>query len=721
MPGDEMSAANSEGDKKVTMSHPDFDNSSTPAHFSELSPCHFGISSQSFIPTLLTSKDNPAKIKARRRRSTIGVRGSPETNTLIRFMAQQRMKTPPTPATLTLRQKIASFQNLMDLEEKEVYELTPKQERTRDDNGKENHPPSETPPSPVHLKEKELLPTQSSVPPPHEDPVFPLLTPCRPSVSGIRSSGDEDSSGTSPVRKKEKKVHFGGLLSPELFDKNLPPSTPLQKGGTPFRAPTPARGLTLQSVLKKSGRSETPRTCGRPDLSSLIELSASPSLMLPHRSRVTFEDEGERTDVEEEEEIVLPSTKEIFAVMSSDAECLDFQPSSVNSASGEEVSFQTESGSDVITSSGTRDAAAPVTSGRKRARKNDSVRRSTRSSARAACGKMKIVLPSTKEIFAVMSSDAECLDFQPSSVNSASGEEVSFQTESDSDVITSCGTRDAAAPVTSGRKRAKKNDSVRRSTRSSARAACGKMKKSSAGSCRWSRGVDRSLYGSREYASKNPTLSPITERHSSGAEAAASSETDLTAQIARSVEDPTPPVVVQTSDNCVQPPDSAKKRRARAADSDLLGVEQSEDQSSSQQSSAKQTLVNSDLTSDPEPAEESEPLHSPPLAGNEVEQEPERDMRGNNNSSNSDSAPSQVDFYFEDVFKHVASRRQRSVRRSLRNQSNVVSDNSDVGLAWLPWTPSQSSRSLRRKSSRRLVGASLTNQTSASEETQETV
>lgn len=180
-------------------------------------------------------------------------------------------------------------------------------------------------------------------------------------------------------------------------------------------------------------------------------------------------------------------------------------------------------------------------------------------------------------------------------------------------------------------------------------------------------------------------------------------------------------MVVQTSDNGVQPPDSAKKRRARAANSDLLGVEQSEDQSSSQQSSAKQTLVNSDLTSDPEPAEESEPLHSPPLAGNEVEQEPERDMRGNNNSSNSDLAPSQVDFYFEDVFKHVASRRQRSVRRSLRNQSNVVSDNSDVGLAWLPWTPSQSSRSLRRKSSRRLVGASLTNQTSASEETQETV
>ncbi|XP_024908676.1 cell division cycle-associated protein 2-like [Cynoglossus semilaevis] len=674
MPGDEMSAAASEGDEKATTSHPDFNNPSAPAHFSELSPCHFGISSQSFIPTLSTN--NPAKLKARRRRSTIGVQGSPETNTLIRFMAQQRMKTPPTPATSTLRQKMATFQNLMDLEKKEVYELTPKQNRTRDDSGKENHPPSETPPvlfsrnvksgraSPGHasqksgqkrakivqcppllvtlrpasssgilsffiFQQKEVLPPQSSVPRPDEDPVFLLLTPRRPSMSGIRLSGDEDSSGTSPVRKK-KKVHFGGLLSPELFDKNLPPSTPLQKGGTPLRASTPARGLTLQSVLKKSGRSETPRTCGRPDLSSLTELGASPSLTLPHRSRVTFEDEGEKTDVEEE-----------------------------------------------------------------------------------------IVLPSMKEIFTAMSSDTECLDFQPSSVNSASGEEASSQTESDSDIITSSGTRDAAAPVTSGRKRARKNDFVRRSTRSSARAACGKMKKSSAGSCRWSRGVDRSLYGSHEYASKNPTLSPITERRSAGAEAAASSETDLTAQMARSVEDPTSPMVVQTSDDCILSPSSATKRRARAADSDLLSEELSEDQSSSQHSSAKQTLVNSDLTSDPEPAEESEPLHSPPLAGNEAEQEPERDLR--DNSSSSDSAPSQVDFYFEDVFKHVASRRQRSVRRSLRNQSNVVSDNSDASLAWLPWTPSQYSRSFKRKSSRRVAGAGLTNQTSASEETQETV
>lgn len=41
----------------------------------------------------------------------------------------------------------------------------------------------------------------------------------------------------------------------------------------------------------------------------------------------------------------------------------------------------------------------------------------------------------------------------------------------------------------------------------------------------------------------------------------------------------------------------------------------------------------------------------------------------------------QDNFNFEDVFKRVPSRRQRSVRRSLRNQSTT---NDDTGLAWIP-------------------------------------
>ncbi|CAG09716.1 unnamed protein product, partial [Tetraodon nigroviridis] len=33
--------------------------------------------------------------------------------------------------------------------------------------------------------------------------------------------------------QKKKSVRFGTPLSPEVFDKTLPASTPLRKGGTP--------------------------------------------------------------------------------------------------------------------------------------------------------------------------------------------------------------------------------------------------------------------------------------------------------------------------------------------------------------------------------------------------------------------------------------------------------------------------------------------------------
>lgn len=63
-----------------------------------------------------------------------------------------------------------------------------------------------------------------------------------------------------------------------------------------------------------------------------------------------------------------------------------------------------------------------------------------------------------------------------------------------------------------------------------------------------------------------------------------------------------------------------------------------------------------------------------------------------------DVPPWQADFNFEDVFKPVATRGQRSVRRSLRNQSC----NSE-GLAWVPWTSPEESR--RRSRGRRLSAA----------------
>lgn len=54
---------------------------------------------------------------------------------------------------------------------------------------------------------------------------------------------------------KKKSVRFGGPLSPEVFDKTMPPSTPLRKGATPAQTPTPGGGSALRSALK------TPQMC----------------------------------------------------------------------------------------------------------------------------------------------------------------------------------------------------------------------------------------------------------------------------------------------------------------------------------------------------------------------------------------------------------------------------------------------------------------------------
>ena len=53
----------------------------------------------------------------------------------------------------------------------------------------------------------------------------------------------------SPMTMR-KRVSFGGHLSPELFDKRLPPSSPLQKGATPRRSLGVAR--PKQSLLRRA-------------------------------------------------------------------------------------------------------------------------------------------------------------------------------------------------------------------------------------------------------------------------------------------------------------------------------------------------------------------------------------------------------------------------------------------------------------------------------------
>lgn len=70
-----------------------------------------------------------------------------------------------------------------------------------------------------------------------------------------------------------------------------------------------------------------------------------------------------------------------------------------------------------------------------------------------------------------------------------------------------------------------------------------------------------------------------------------------------------------------------------------------------------------------------------------------------------DLAPWQSDFNLEDVFRPVATRGQRSVRRSLRNQSGR--GQSSAGLTWLPHTSPDSIRERRRRTRSRRHSAAL--------------
>ncbi|AWP06575.1 putative cell division cycle-associated protein 2 isoform 2 [Scophthalmus maximus] len=571
----EVNSAGPQGDQREKMLPPSEEDAppvskgtSASLNFSALTPCQFGISAQSFTPAASSSsnrkdKSRLAQMKARRR-SGIGVRGSPETNSLIRFMAQERMKTPPsthrTPEHVrnspflprvasTLRQKMASFQSLMGVEESEASDPMPRQDsytgghiKTRDylsdENSKENHPPMMMPSpgkrrclgplegceveireasAPIRqfkLKEQEDIeelvtqvltrgPLPSTVidakavlisPPLHvdfepqacshtkkqqdcvvelqrpslplaDDPGTPFVLPSLPSLLEMKPTGENDSAGMSAVKKK-KRVHFGGPLSPEFFDKNLPPSTPLQKGATPAQAPTPG-GVQFRSLLKTPQRSEPRPTQAQTDLGCPITFGASPTLTMPSHFRMQFEGE----DVEEKDgKIVFPSMEEIDSAVTSDtAYVWNPQPLNLDAAFHEECLSQTVTVSETT--------------------------------------------PSTSSEVCVLDDPASLPEEKrpevgveaPTSVRSNNRrKKADPEFESTSEA--------PARSRSRKRKQPEESEPVKRSTRSAAKLASGKMKTTSTATRQWNRDVDRSLYGSRDYASKDPALSPITER-----------------------------------------------------------------------------------------------------------------------------------------------------------------------------------------------------------------
>uniref|UniRef100_A0A673GIT0 Cell division cycle-associated protein 2-like n=1 Tax=Sinocyclocheilus rhinocerous TaxID=307959 RepID=A0A673GIT0_9TELE len=292
--------------------------------FSKLTPSQFGISTDSFLPSSkIKDKSRVAQLKARRR-STIGVRGSPETNSLICFRAKQAAKTPPRTPQLfqgspflsccdSLKKKMAAFQCLMEEdEEKDGQKKNEKSESAKSilakdsKNGNENTLTTQSPPTsmtPPPSKKRCWAP-QGECEDKKTETLLPYPTFTTQQEQGLkcyesqsqRPHSDLDSDAKNELLSlpmlskpeikladenvvssecKKKRVRFGAPLSPEFFDKTLPPSTPLQKGGTP-KCPPSSTG-PKRSLLKTPQRSDP---LPQPDFSSPQSNGASPVLVI---------------------------------------------------------------------------------------------------------------------------------------------------------------------------------------------------------------------------------------------------------------------------------------------------------------------------------------------------------------------------------------------------------------------------------------------------------
>ncbi|KAM3610825.1 uncharacterized protein V6R79_009298 [Siganus canaliculatus] len=852
---------------------------SAPMNFSELTPSQFGISIQSFTPASVPNckdKSRLAQIKARRR-SNIGVRGSPETNSLIRFMAQQKMKTPPalkTPELVrrspflprvasTLRQKMASFQSLMNVEESEVCDLSSGQDssagrcmKTRDDlsdgnshdGGKENHPPLMTPTpnkrrrlDPVEACESEIrepgapvlrfsfkeqeedeedvtgrltssdpaaearavllsppfcvdfdlqdsyleenkqdaiFELQSLSQPSPDDPAAaaPALpassfgNPSLPSLLEMKPAGE----GIKSTQKSKKKsVRFGVPLSPEFFDKNLPPSTPLQKGGTPARAPTPGGSLQLRSLLKTPQRNESQTAPAQPSLGSPTGFGASPTLAIPRSRRM--QSVGEDSE-DMDGKIVFPSMDEADCAVTYDPEhSWEAQPLNLDTA------FHEESLSQIVTE------PEPSTASQ---------------------------MDVQKEPISSLEQDPQPEADPDAPVKTRKRRKKPPQ-ESES-------TSEAPARPGSRKRKPEESEPMKRSTRSAAKSASGKIKTASTAARRWNRDVDRTLYSSRVYASKDPTLSPITESLSFISETAlqipstnctaSNDDNSLSSEMTEDSQALCDPAVTNTLENpskdAIESFNSSnesstrrgrgrrrsgpstggrrlKKSRVSAAEVVLVSKdtqdqirgkteEHCEDQTSScldRSREAPLTLTVPEHTAgtqvtDPEGKPEhldspasadnvsnqpSEPAQTKARrgrrssvsrsepenqtqedAGREVEEKDQaapqqEDTRSSSESqeeeqgaAGADLAPWQADFNLEDMFKPVATRGQRSVRRSLRNKSNQEHGSCDsAGLAWLPRTSPDCNKEARRRTRGRRLSSAQPVQALVPEEAQD--
>ncbi|KAI6073518.1 Cell division cycle-associated protein 2 isoform X3 [Aix galericulata] len=188
--------------------------------FATVTTTEFGITQESFTSPPVGKSPNALKL---RRRSAIGVRGSPENNALIQYLAQQRSNRQKETFTQEWAYKQRNPIEYSDaILIRDILEMS-------HELSLEIHDESKPPVTPLRVGSASLNECSQS-----GSQLRSVLkkTPAKELTDCIKKTEQYSSE-----RPKKKKVTFGEDLSPEIFDKTLPANTPLRKGATPGRHP----------------------------------------------------------------------------------------------------------------------------------------------------------------------------------------------------------------------------------------------------------------------------------------------------------------------------------------------------------------------------------------------------------------------------------------------------------------------------------------------------
>ncbi|XP_075715046.1 cell division cycle-associated protein 2 [Rhinoderma darwinii] len=288
----------------------------TPMDFSSVTVDRLGISSESF--TTKCAGKSPKTLHKHRRRSTIGVRGSPEMNFLIRQIALQRSNRKSEPEPLAnpftsprnsiLREKISAFRNAFQAVEETEGKLSfpgfSENEELQSEKGKE-----EVRSEPPEKRKKTCGTTDAGVfSVPHKSPV--IICPSQPMESTrilvpekimesdcslastlsidvprrpAEAQNEEAQTLPSSSRSRKRKVMFLSLLSPPEHEEPLPLKADVSCGLKPALKKTPRR-----DVDSRVGFGEENRVLFSLKESSDNDINSKPEDSIKRSKSVTF-------------------------------------------------------------------------------------------------------------------------------------------------------------------------------------------------------------------------------------------------------------------------------------------------------------------------------------------------------------------------------------------------------------------------------------------------